>query len=85
MRDLYVENHLFSILCSITACREILDLLPEKDMVDEMKFLTEKAEDILICVIEKKHYGTDSLDWFMQYTMDLKQELGILRESIEKK
>jgi hypothetical protein len=85
MTDIYVENHLFSLLCSLTACEEILDILPDKDMVDELKFLIDHSQEILMCVIEEKHFGTDNLDWFMQYTMNLKEEIGILRESIQKK
>lgn len=85
MTDIYVEHHLFSILCSITASREILDLLPEEDMIDQLKFLAKQTEDILMHIIEEKHYGTNNLDWFMQYTETVKDEIATIKATLEKK
>jgi len=85
MTDIYVEHHLFSLLCSVTACKEILDVLPDEDMIDQLKFLMKQTEDILLHIIEEKHYGTNNLDWFMQYTETVKEEIDTIKKTLEKK
>lgn len=56
------------------AC-ELTTLLPENDLVLELRELLETQWDIICHVIENKHYGTHGLQDFMDYTNELRMQI----------
>jgi hypothetical protein len=76
-----IEPHFFAAFsASETAC-SVMDLLPDCDLVDSLKNLVYIQHDLFIHMIEGKHYGTNNLNTFIDYTLELKDEVTRLRNA----
>ena len=68
---LLIEPHFLAAFCACNSACEILDVLPKNDLVDELKELLSVQHDLFLHMMEGKHYGTDSLNDFMEYTTEM--------------
>ncbi len=80
MTDL-IESHFVAALLASSAACEILDILPENDLVLELKNLMEIQYDLFCHIIEGKHYGSDNLKYFIEYTEDVTDQIIRIREA----
>jgi hypothetical protein len=76
-----VEPHFAAALLASSAAWEILELLPDNDLVDELKVLVGTQLDIFTHILQEKHYGTDALANFIQHTESIKKEVSRIKDS----
>ncbi len=67
-----IEPHFFAIVKSSEIACEMISLLPANDLVEEMKHLLGTQLDLLCHIIENKHYGSHSLQDFLDYADELR-------------
>lgn len=78
-----LEDHfLAAYLASSTAC-DLVDLLPDVDIVTELEEVLIAQLDIFDHLIQDKHYGARNLAEFIAHTQDVKMRCKCLRESLE--
>jgi len=66
MTILYAEHHLIASLSVSTACLQLLGVMPETDQVLEMRTLLEDQFEIIECLTQSRHFGSDALDHVIQ-------------------
>lgn len=72
-----IEPHFFAIIrASETAC-DLLDVLPDNDLVMELRQLMNTQWDLICHVISHKHYGSHGIEDFIDYADELR--LQVLR------
>lgn len=76
-----IEPHFFAAFAASEAAIAVLDLFPEGDLVEELKNLIYIQHDLFIHMIEGKHYGTNSLRDFVEYTLDTKDDMKRLKDA----
>lgn len=77
---LNLEPHfLASFLASEAAC-SVLDIMPSTDLVEEMRNLIYIQRELMVHLIEGKHYGSNNITNFVEYTQEVKEEAARLRK-----
>lgn len=75
-----IEPHLLaSFLASEAAC-DVIDLLPDVDLVEQLKNLIYIQNDLLACIIDHKHYGTDNITNFIEFIHNVRDEISQIGE-----
>lgn len=77
-----VEPHFYAAFKLGQACLEILDILPETDLLDELNELLLVQYDIFEHMIQKKHFGDRNLQRVIECTEEIKREMVRLKEEI---
>ena len=75
-----VDDHLFSIFCACNAMCEVLDVLPKTDLTEELKDLAHTQHELCMTLIEGKHYGTDNLEDFIDFTNEVTEEIARIKD-----
>lgn len=75
-----VEPHFLAAYLASEASISLLEVMPESDLISELKNLIYIQHDIMTHVIEGKHYGTDNINQFISYTNEMKSEANRLLE-----
>lgn len=57
-----IEHHTQAIVTICNACLELLETQPDTDVITELKQLLESQFDILDCILQDRHFGSDQLD-----------------------
>lgn len=74
-----MEPHfLAAYLASETAC-SVLEIMPDTDLVEELRNLIYIQNELMSHLIEGKHYGTDNITSFVEFTQEVKQEISRIR------
>lgn len=81
MTQLKIEPHFFASLAACEAACSVLEFLPSSDLIETLKNLIYIQHDLFVHMIEGKHYGTNSLSDFVEYTHDVKDEIKRLRDN----
>jgi len=76
-----IEPHFCAVVAASSAACDLLEVLPECDLIDEMKNLIHIQFDLLAHLLEGKHYGTDNINNFIEYTNVVKREISELKGS----
>lgn len=76
-----IEPHLFACFSACETACAILEMLPATDLVEDLKNLIYIQHDLFIHMIEGKHYGTDDLATFIDFTLETKDEVKRLRNA----
>lgn len=79
--NLKIEPHFLCSFRAGEAAIEVLEVMPEGDLVETLKNLIYIQHDLFIHMIEGKHYGTNSLHDFMDYVQETKDEMRRLRNA----
>ena len=58
----YIEHHILAIVSCCSSCLALLSTQPETDAIMELRELLEYQFDILDCIIQDRHFGSDGLD-----------------------
>jgi len=61
-----ITHHAEAIAAISAACLDLIEKLPDTDIVREIKGLLEEQFDIIDCLGQTRHFGSDSLDWVIQ-------------------
>ena len=78
---LILEPHfLAAYLASESAC-EILDVLPDTDLIEELRNLIYIQYELLNHIIEGKHYGTDNLVNFIEHTKNINEDMATIKDN----
>lgn len=81
-----LDEQLAGIWNACVASNAIIKLLPESDLVEELKELLETQQEILKFYLRGRHYGSDRLDNFADYASAVLEEIdAILNETGETK
>lgn len=75
-----LEPHFLAILAAADTSALVLDLLPDGDLVDELRCLNDTQLMLLTSLIDGKHYGTDNITDFMKYTNTVRLEIERIQD-----
>lgn len=76
-----VDPHLFAIFTGSNTISDIADLLPEGDMSIELLNIVQIQLDIMLHMITKGNYGHDELNHFIDYCLQLSDELEEMKRA----
>jgi hypothetical protein len=75
-----IDVHLYCAFLASSAACEILEVLPESDLVEELRTLITTQFELFVCILEGKHHGTDSLREFQEYCIEIKNQVDRIQE-----
>lgn len=78
-----IEPHFIAAFLGNEAACSILDFLPDSDFVEELRNLLYIQNELFVHILEKKHYGTNNITTFIEYTQEIKDQMRRLRERDE--
>lgn len=78
-----LEPHFVAAFLANEAACAVLDFLPDSDLIEELRNLIYIQNDLLVHIVEEKHYGTNNITSFVEYTQQIKDEIRRLRERDE--
>lgn len=79
--NLKVEPHFLCAFQAGEAAIDVLDMMPDGDLVETLKNLIYIQHDLFIHMLQGKHYGTNSLYDFRDYVQETKEEMRRLRDA----
>jgi hypothetical protein len=74
-----VEPHVLAVIAACEAACDLVEVLPQNDLIDELKNLMIIQHTIFCHLIDGRHYGSDNLDNFISYTKQIRDEAGRIR------
>ena len=77
---LKLEAHFAAAFSACESACRILELLPQSDLIEDMRDLIHTQHSLFLHMIEGKHYGTDALEKFLTHTITLRDEAIRLKE-----
>lgn len=72
-----LDHHSLAIWSCCNACLELITTQPETDAILELRDLLEYQYDIIDCVLNHRHFGSDGLDYVIH---DCHKVLNQVRE-----
>lgn len=75
-----IEPHLLACFLACESACGILEILPDSDLIEELRNLLYIQEQLFLTMINQKHYGTDNITQFMEFTQVVKEETKRLKE-----
>jgi len=54
---------------------EMMDILPETDLILELSNILEIQRTLMECIVQKKHFGDDNITSFINYCDELKWQI----------
>ncbi len=76
----YLDHHNLAILSCCSSALELLSTQPSSDAVCELRELLEAQFDIVNCVIQDRHYGSDELDSVIEFCHDVANQVKLFEE-----
>lgn len=70
-----VEPHVFAVVSSSNIACEVAELLPECDLGEELKQILSIQHEILLEMIQGRHFGTAQLENFISYLDETQQNV----------
>lgn len=71
MSDYHTSEHIATALCATDSACNLIELLPETDLIIELKALLNIQYDVLVHALENKHYGNAKLAFFNEYAAQI--------------
>jgi hypothetical protein len=86
LRDKFVglnaaDFHIMAMFIASTVACEIIELLPETDLIAELKIILETQYDLFCHFVDNKHFGTERIEDFIEYADETQKNIIQLRES----
>lgn len=72
---LITDHHTLAVLTGSVVASSLTDLLPEGDIIDELKNLLTIQTEIIMHQIEGRHYGSNNLDNYINYADNVFAEI----------
>ncbi len=76
------DAHFYAAALASEAACDLIDILPDTDIVANLGILLEIQLDLFAHIIQGKHYGTDHLSHFLTYCQDMKKQAERLKEKL---
>ena len=76
-----IEPHFMAAYKASNAACDIIDILPESDLIDELKNILCIQNDLFVHIFEGKHYGSNNLNTFVSYVEEVKREIDRIKET----
>ena len=80
---LKLEPHFFATFSACESICQILDLLPNSDLVEDVRELAHTQHSLFLHMIEGKHFGSDAIEKFMKFTIAMRDQAIRLKEEQE--
>jgi hypothetical protein len=77
-----LDIHYMAVLAGMSCALEIAELLPDTDLVYEQSELIGSSLQILMDILDGKHYGTSNLSNFLNHVEETKKQVYILKGKI---
>jgi len=74
-----VEPHFMCAFLAANTAMQLIDILPESDLIEDLRGIILIQFDILSHMMEGKHYGTNKLNDFMLCLQELKAQIHRIR------
>lgn len=74
------EHHLVTVYAITNAVIDLLSTQPESDIILEAQSLMESQFDILHCMVNHRHYGSDGLDSIIHDCTTVVEQVEELRK-----
>ena len=78
-----LEPHFLASFVACEAACAVLHILPSSDLIEELRNLIYIQQDLFIHMIEGKHYGTNNITDFVDYTQEVKHQMERIKENQE--
>ncbi len=78
-----LDDHFLCVYLASSAACDLIDILPDVDLVVELEEILLAQLDILSHMVSEKHYGTSNLAEFIAHTQDVKTRCRVLKQNIE--
>lgn len=75
-----IDSHLFAAFTASQTAYELLNLLPRVDIVEEISTILYMQNEVLLHMIQNKHFGTDSLKEFIDSCLEIQRDLDKTKE-----
>lgn len=76
-----LEPHFLGAYCANDAAIAVVDMFPDTDLMSSLKNLMYIQHDLMTHMIESKHYGTENIENFIEYTQEVKDEVRRLKDN----
>ena len=80
---LKLEPHFLATYLASEAACSILDIMPSTDLVEDLRNLIYIQHELFTHMVDGKHYGTDNINDFVNFTQDVKTQITRLKEQME--
>ena len=74
------DLHFVAAYKASEALCELLAVLPETDLIIETSNIAEIQQQLMLCILENRHFGDDSIKTFINYADELKWQAKRLAE-----
>lgn len=75
-----LEPHFLAAVVAADAACSVLEVMPDVDLVEDLRNLIYIQHDLMMHIIEGKHYGTDNITSFIEFAQDVQEEMARLGE-----
>ena len=76
-----VDPHVFMIFLASETAMQMLSVMPDTDFNVELREILTIQNEILLCVIEKKHFGSDALEETGDFLIKKCESIAEMHES----
>lgn len=76
-----IEPHFLAAFYGSEAATLVLDFLPSTDLIEILRNLIYIQHEIFCHMMEGKHYGSNQLQDYIEYTYEVKNEIVRLKDA----
>jgi hypothetical protein len=77
-----IDTHIYCALVASKTINEFLDILPNNDLVEELRNVAAIQEECLFHFINGTHLGTSNVHDFLYYADELKHEAMRIKDAL---
>ena len=78
-----LDPHFLGALLAAEAACSVLEVLPATDLIEDLRNLVYIQRELLNHMVEGKHFGTNNITNFVQYTQIVKDDMFQLTNCTE--
>jgi hypothetical protein len=76
-----LEPHFFAAFAACDAAVNLLEILPHSDLMEELRNLIYVQHELFVHMIEGKHFGSNNIEDFIEYTESVQEEVKRLKDA----
>lgn len=81
-RHLNIEPHFRAVIVACETSWQLLSLLPDADLIEEIRELMFVQHEVFLHMLEGRHYGSNALDEFVEYNLKLLEETKNIKDDL---
>lgn len=74
-----VDSHVLAVIAACEAACDLIEVLPDNDLIDELRNLLIIQHAVFCHIVDGRHYGSDNLDSFINYTKQISEEANRIK------